>query len=245
MAIILKNAPKTEAYRGLKEAAEKDDRIKLVFGLDNETQQVEIVEIWNPDKKYDNRFVIAPLSSSYVDTVLMNPLQEVRNVKKSTDDPKPAGYTSWLQLMKDKYKEKGITENVNDCCLDSNEYEVVNGVEKAKPTANHNVDYHDNKSWVGGHMVINGDSQTLSPGDSFYLLHICKAHNFFRRDKYYFKIDYPTYALEMTNFLRSYPALSSALFELAAKSKTDEDVEFDIKEYCEKNSIELKNMFFE
>ncbi|MCR4836772.1 MAG: hypothetical protein K5899_10410 [Bacteroidaceae bacterium] len=245
MAIILKNAPKTEAYRGLKEAAEKDDRFKMVFGLDMETQQIEVVEIWNPDKKYDNHFVIVPLSSSYVGIVLMKAGKEVRNVKKSTKDPKPAGYTSWLELMRDKYAENGITENVDDCCLDANEYDVVNGVEAFQPTTNHNVDYHDNRSWVGGHMVKNGDSQTLNPGDDFYLLHICKAHNFFQRDKFYFKTAYQTNALHMTNFFMSYPALRSALFALVDKSKTDEDVEFDIKEYCEKNSIELKNMYFE
>lgn len=245
MAIILKNAPKTEAYKGLKETAEKDDRFKLVFGLDMETQQIEMVELWNPDKKYDNHFVIVPLSSSYVGIVLMNASEKVRNVKKSTNDPKPAGYSSWLELMRDKYAENRITENVDDCCLDANEYGVVNGAEASQPTTNHNVVYPNVSSWVGGHMVKNGDSQTLNPGDDFYLLHICRAHNYYGRDKYYFKTAYQTNALHMTNFFRSYPALRSALFTLVAKSETDEDVEFDVKDYCKKNGIELKNMYFE
>ena len=239
MAIILKNSPKTEAYKGLKVSAEKDEKIRLVFSLDMKTQQTEIVEIWNSEKKYDNHFVIVPLSSSYVRTVTMNPNVEVRNVKWSTYDPKPVGYTSWLQLMRDKYKENGINENVDDCCLDAYEYKKVNGIEQSKAVKNHN------NGWVGGHMVINGNSQVLNPGDDFYLLHICGAHNFFQRDKYYFKIAYQTTALQMTNFLMSYPTLRSALIEVATSSNTDENVEFDIKEFCEKNNVVIKNMYFE
>lgn len=182
MAIILKNAPKTEAYKGLKMSTEKEEGFKLVFSLNMEAQQTEIAEIWNPEKKYDNYFVIVPLSSSYVRTVTMNPGDEVQNVKKSTGDPKPAGYTSWLQLMRDKYNENGIIENVNNCCLDENEYWEANGAEQSKKVKNHNVDFHDNKSWVGGHMVKKGSSQSLNPGDDFYLLHICRAHNFFGRE---------------------------------------------------------------
>lgn len=245
MAIILKNAPKTEAYKGLKMSTEKEEGFKLVFSLDMEAQQTEIAEIWDPEKKYDNRFVIVPLSSSYAGIDTMDPGVEVQNVKKSTNDPKPAGYTSWLQLMRDKYNENGIVENVNDCCLDENEYWEANGVEQSKKVKNHNVDFHDNKSWVGGHMVKKGSSQSLNPGDDFYLLHICRAHNFFGRDKYYFKIRYRTHVLQMKDFFRSYPALRSALFEVAATSDTGEDIEFDIKDFCEKNNIVMENMYFE
>jgi hypothetical protein len=245
MAIILKNAPKTEAYKGLQIPAEKDKEFRLVFSLDMNTQRTEIVGIWNPDQKYDNHFVIVPLSSSYVGIVVMNAGEEVQNVKKSTKDPKPDGYKSWLDLMRAKYNENGITENVDDCCLDPNEYMEVNGTEQYQPTNNHNVVYPNNTSWVGGHMVKKGDSQSLNQGDDFYLLHICKAHNFYQRDKYYFKTGYQTNALQMTDFLMAYPVLRSALFELAAKCNTDEDIEFDVKDYCEKYNVELKNMFFE
>ena len=94
-------------------------------------------------------------------------------------------------------------------------------------------------------MVKKGSSQSLNPGDDFYLLHICRAHNFFGRDKYYFKIRYRTHVLQMKDFFRSYPALRSALFEVAATSDTGEDIEFDIKDFCEKNNIVMENMYFE
>ena len=74
MAIILKNAPKTEAYKGLKMSTKKEEDFKLVFSLDMEAQQTEIAEIWDPEKKYDNHFVIVPLSSSYVGIDTMNPV---------------------------------------------------------------------------------------------------------------------------------------------------------------------------
>ena len=240
MAIILKNAPKTEAYKGLQIPAEKDKEFRLVFSLDMNTQRTEIEEIWNPGQKYDNHFVIVPLSSSYVGLEVMNAGEEVQNVKGSTHDPKPAGYTSWLDLMKAKYNENGIKENADICCLDPNEYMVVNGMEKSQPTTNHNAG-----GCVGGHMVKKGNSQSLNTGDDFYLLHICKAHNFYQRDKYYFKTEYATNALKMTDFFMAYPALRSALFQLAATGNTDEDIEFDVKEYCERHDVKLQNMHFE
>ena len=209
-----------------------------------ESRQTEIVEIYNPEMIYDNRYVIVPLSSTYNGIESIKVGVEVRNVKKSTNDPKPTGYTSWLQLMRDKYAENGITEKVDDCCLDSKEYERINGVEKSTEVDKHNFDYHNGKSWVGGHMVFNGNSQTLNVGDDFYLLHICSAHNFFQRDKYYFKTRYATYALKMTNFFRMYPVLNSALFELAARGDISEEIEFDIKDFCNKSKLILKNMFF-
>ena len=64
MAIILKNAPKTEEGRKLQLTKEQEDMYKFVFRINKEKQCLELYDFWNPEEMYDNKFVIMPLTST-------------------------------------------------------------------------------------------------------------------------------------------------------------------------------------
>ena len=98
MAIILKNAQKTEEGRKLQLTKEQEAIYRLVYRINEEKQRLEFHELWNPEEKYDNEFVIVPLTSTYAGCVFMSAGTEVRNVIGSTPDPKRNGY-SWIQLI--------------------------------------------------------------------------------------------------------------------------------------------------
>ncbi len=65
MAIILKNAPKTEESRWLNFSEEEEERYRIVFRYDEKTKELVNVEPWNAEEKYNNYCVIVPFSSSF------------------------------------------------------------------------------------------------------------------------------------------------------------------------------------
>ena len=65
MAIILKNAPKTEEGRKLQLTKEQEEKYKLVCRVNEEKEELEIVDLWNPEEKYENEYVIVPLTSTF------------------------------------------------------------------------------------------------------------------------------------------------------------------------------------
>lgn len=78
----------------------------------------------------------------------------------------------------------------------------------------------------------------------FYLLPICKTHNYKGQDPFYFKVLWPIDAVKMKNPLYALN-IQSALLSLAESTEGDGDIEFDVKKYCEKNGVEVKDMFFD
>ena len=102
MAIILKNAPKTEEGRKLQLTKEQEAIYKLVYRINKEKEGLEFYDLWEPEKKYDNEFVVVPLTSTYAGYKFMPAGTEVRNVKGSSYDPKRNG-SSWIQLINAVY----------------------------------------------------------------------------------------------------------------------------------------------
>ena len=239
MAIILKNAPKTEEGRKLQLTKEQEEKYKLVCRINEEKEELEIVDLWNPEEKYDNEFVIVPLTSTYAGCVFMSAGTEVRNVIGSTPDPKRNGY-SWIQLINAVYSDNHINEDTSICCLDSYIYDPLTHYAKLLP--NHINPYRI----VGGHMVlnVNGANQNVSRGASFYLLHICNAHNSTACDSYYFKVARGTYALVMQGFLQAQLISKSVIMSQSIHAKTDEDIVIDVKEFCKKHNIKIDTMYF-
>ncbi len=237
MAIILKNAPKTEEGRKLQLTKEQEAIYKLVYRINKEKEGLEFYDLWEPEKKYDNEFVVVPLTSTYVGYEFMRAGTKVRNVKGSSYDPKRNG-SSWIQLINAVYSNNLINEDTSICCLDINVYDPSTHYPKSLP--NHINPYRI----VGGHMVLNGEDQNVKIGDSFYLLHICNAHNSTACDPYYFKVATGTYALVMQGFLQAQPISISDMTSYAVQAETDEDIVIDVKEFCKKHNIKIDTMYF-
>lgn len=238
MAIILKNAPKTEEGRKLNLSKEDEEKYRLVFRINKESKDIEICDIWNPETSYSNDCVIVPITSTYQGIKTMPVGTEVRNVLKSTKDPLYNKSLTWIQLIESVYRDKGITENARTCCLDENAYSKNDD----NPTL---VNHHGDADIVGGHMVEGKDTDNnIATGSSFYLLHICRSHNQKKYDNCYFKVKAATTALVMDDFLLP-PKMTDTLISLSESTKTDADVEFDVKQFCEENNVELQGMSFE
>ena len=86
MAIILKNAPKTEEGCKLNLSKEDEEKYKLVFRINKESEKLDLYGVWNPKEIYGNEYVIAPLTSIYKDTQYLECGTKVQNVEGSTGD---------------------------------------------------------------------------------------------------------------------------------------------------------------
>ena len=240
MAIILKNAPKTEEGRRLNFSKEDEEKYRVVFRYDEKTKELVNVEPWSAELEYDNYSVIVPFTSTFVIKDYFGPKQLVQNVVGSKYDPKPDGYTSWMDLIRTVYRKQGETEDSEKCCLDGNIYDFDTGVSSPIPE-------HYTTGIVGGHMVLKGKNKgdnVLSKGADFVLMHICRAHNLKKFENNYFKPVGKTAVLVMTNFLQRID-IEHLLLSLVESTEGDGDIEFDVKKYCEENGVEVKDMYFE
>lgn len=236
MAIILKNTPKTEEGRKLNLSKEDEEKYRLVFRINKESKELEICDIWNPETSYSNDCLIVPITSTYVGTETMVAGTEVRNVIDSTNDPHAISGKNWIELIEYVYKQNNITENARVCCL--NKYAYSEDGDKEEVT-NHGKYYI-----LGGHMVKGKDTDNkIKEGDSFYLLHICNSHNHRQYNDCYFIVETDTCALKMDGFMLP-PKMTDTLIDLSESTKTDEDIEFDVKQFCEENNVELQGMSF-
>ena len=125
MAIIFKNAPKTEEGKKLNLSKEDEEKYIIVYRINQESWQLEIVEPWDTEKEYDNMCVLMPLTSSYEDVVLLSSGTYVRNVVGSSGDTNPYGNCSWLGIIKLVYDVKGISEDADTCCLNGYAYNTT------------------------------------------------------------------------------------------------------------------------
>ena len=237
MAIILKNAPKTEEGRKLQLTKEQEAIYRLVYRINEEKQRLEFHELWNPEEKYDNRFVVMPLTSTYKELEGLCGGTEMKNIIASSKDPLPNGSihpTSWIDLIKIVYEKEKIKENPLTCCLTKNKYSSDNIASS--------VSHHGNKCIVGGHMVKRGKGQRVIRGD-FYLLHICQGHNSNGLCRYYFKVKPAgTNALKMANYKQLNSEFLATLVNFADK---DGDIDFDLETFCTENNIQLDSVFSE
>lgn len=128
MAIILKNAPKTEEGRKLNFSKEEEEKYRIVFRYNAKTKELVNVEPWSAELKYDNYCVIVPFTSTFVMKDYYGPRQKVQNVIGSTHDPLPAGVPSWMALIRDVYRRQGESESPEVCCLKGKIYDFDTGV---------------------------------------------------------------------------------------------------------------------
>ena len=158
MAIILKNAPKTEEGRRLNLTKEQEEQYRIVFRFDKDTKKLANVEPWSAEGKYDNHCIIASLSSTYYNIVKFPNQYGFRNVVGSSIDPNPYG-GSWLGVIRLVYDVLQIPCRTDICCLDPYHYDAAGN---QTPVPN-----HGNSNIIGGHMVewnmdpVYGDLQYL------------------------------------------------------------------------------------
>ena len=81
MAIILKNAPKTEEGRRLNLTKEQEEEYRIVFRFDKKTKKMANIEPWSAEGKYDNYCVIGSLTSYYYKTIDIEATYRIRNVE--------------------------------------------------------------------------------------------------------------------------------------------------------------------
>ena len=237
MAIILKNAPKTEEGWKLQLTKEQEAIYRLVYRINEEKLRLEFHELWNPEEKYDNRFVVMPLTSTYKELEGLCGGTEMKNIIGSSKDPLPSepGHpASWIDLIRIVYAKNNIREKPMTCCLTKYKYKP----DKSKSPVSH----HGNKCIVGGHMVKKGKGQRIIRR-YFYLLHICQGHNINGLCRYYFKVKPAgTNALKMANYKKLNSEFLATLVNLADK---DGDIDFDLETFCTENNIQLDSVFSE
>ncbi len=235
MAIILKNVPKTEEGRKLNLSKEDDEKYRLVFRINRESKEIDLYGIWNPKIVYDNSYVIVPLTSTYNGCQKMNIGEEVRNVKDSTGDKNP--YGSWIGIIKLVYSVIGYNYDFGYCCLDDYKYSMANGTGTLLSHVNHSTG-----DTLGGHMIEKDKgTNVVAKGGDFLLLPICATHNNTSSDEYYFKVGQECMAVKMTGFKN----LSSVVLNIVNSINADSDIEFDVRQYCDDNGVELQGMSFE
>jgi hypothetical protein len=235
MAIILKNAPKTEEGRKLNLTKEQEEQYRIVFRFDKDTKKLANIEPWSSEGIYDNHCVIASLSSTYSNIVKFPNQYGFRNVVGSSVDPNPYG-GSWLGVIRLVYDVLQIPCRTDICCLDPYHYDAAGN---QTPVPN-----HGNSNIIGGHMVEWNMDPVYGDLQYFLLLPICQAHNNPSQNPYYFKTNGAIVAVLMKSSLYD-PAVRKALLSLADSVEGDGDIEFDVKKYCEENNVEVKDMYFD
>jgi hypothetical protein len=98
--------------------------------------------------------------STYVGTVTWAANTTFANVIGSTDDPKPVGVTSWLELWANKCNNGKDT----DKCSSYNFF--------SKDTT-----WTCTNDSVGGHVIPGTTAKSMSKGSTVYIYPICKRHN--------------------------------------------------------------------
>lgn len=237
MAIILKNAPKTEEGRRLNLTKEQEEEYRIVFRFDRETKELVNIEPWSTEGKYDNYCAISPLTSTFAGTEDLDPNVQLRNVQDSTDDPKQYG-SSWIGIIKLVYDVYGIRYDFSRCCLKGYHYNRSSGV------ATRIDDHFTSVRTLGGHICGNIPNPKFSVLETFGLLPICFAHNSVSENPYYFLTEIKVTAVIMKSPFFALN-IQPDLLSLAESVEGDGDIEFDVKKYCEENNVEVKEMFFD
>lgn len=208
--VFLDSCPYTEEGAKLQLTAEQEEKCRVVYRLDDKGGAV-FSELWNPEKEYSDEYVIVPLRSSFkgVTKTKFKAGKEFANVEGSSGDPRPAGFKSWIEIL----RSNGITTCT--CCATNAIYD---------PNTNKSIDddvwYYDNGQptkapfkcntrMVGGHVLIGSkNSASVFPGSPVHLLPICDCHNITQVTEsghfgagYYMKLGRNTQAVELANYL--------------------------------------------
>ena len=145
-----------------KAGTEADEKWKVLYRK-LEDGRYELAGLYDPDvpdEDYGDDLYAINLSSVYGGTRNLDVGAQVWNAKDTTDDPKPAGTTSWLGLWR----------------------QYVGGVEKCY--VRNSAGINCNCVLVGGHMVRHSNEQHPPYGSNgvVCIIPICNAHNNYTND---------------------------------------------------------------
>ena len=122
------------------------------------------------------------VESTYGGTVTWTLNYSFANVIGSTYDPKPAGYSSWIQLWADKCNGGAYPSKCSS-------YNYSNG---STPFPCNTSDF------VGGHVIPGKTALKVATGGTAYIFPICKAHN--NNDKIYMSMRYNPTGVVLLNY---------------------------------------------
>ncbi len=185
MAYFLDNYPVSEECSDLVLTEEQEKYCRVVYKLDEEGGAV-FSELWDPEAKYSDEYVIVPLRSIRGELESIPKDTRFANVIGSGADPKVDNKT-WLKLWIDVTKTAG---GVHKCCTDGNFYyvnesgkekqhiNIMYPIKEGNEWVDHNVGASCNTSLVGGHIILGTTAATPSRGnENVFIVPICDKHN--------------------------------------------------------------------
>ncbi|MBX7155325.1 MAG: hypothetical protein K1X91_10200 [Bacteriodetes bacterium] len=119
--------------------------------------------------------------STYGGTITWSLNYSFANVIGSTNDPKPYGYSSWIQLWADKCNSGGYPTLCSS-------YNYANG----------KSGFSCSSSFVGGHVIPGTTAKYMPNGSTVYIFPICVPHN--NNDNIYMSMRYNPVGVVLKNY---------------------------------------------
>ena len=162
------------------------EKCKVVYQKREGEEKAKFLELWNPDKEYDEGCMIAPISSIYRGCMPLSIGTKFKNVTGSTNDPNYYG-TSWIGMMCLVYDVLRLDASLlKECCSEQNYYTMYQTEAKERV---------HNGMIFGGHVLVEG------AGNRVFLLPICASHNTLDKDEQYMKLNKDIWAVELAYYL--------------------------------------------
>jgi hypothetical protein len=120
--------------------------------------------------------------STYYGTTTWNLNTAFANVIGSTHDPKPSGYSSWINLW-------ATTCNNGYYTTHCSSYNYEDG---------HTPFSCNTDDFVGGHVILGKTAKSVATGGTVYIFPICKRHN--GNDNIYMSMRYNPKGVVLTNY---------------------------------------------
>lgn len=163
---FINNLPITKLCAELDLSDEINNKCRVVYKIsEGKTDIYEFDSLWNPDKNYSDEYAILPVGSVFDKIIQGNKGDMFSNVIGSSYDKLPAGYSSWIDILK--------KNNIKcDSCMTDGYFYTMRGNEERYFT-----DYHCGGKIVGGHVVGDINNPVLEEGDYVCIVPICNNHN--------------------------------------------------------------------
>ena len=182
---------------------EEEHGCKVVYRKTEDVGIYNFYDLWNPERDYTDEFVILPLRSTYDGTVKYGENQIFANIIGSNEDPNHSA-SSWISL----FSKADPSIPCDTCVTDGKFYNPINGESYSK--TKNGSDCECSPSMVGGHILLNQkDAAKANPGDTVYLIPICKHHNSYvcgngsgNGTGFYMKSKNSGYCIKLKNYLR-------------------------------------------
>ncbi len=188
MAYFLDNYPVSEKSSDLVLTEEQEKYCRVVYKLDEKGGAV-FSELWDPEAKYSDEYVIVPFRSTGGTLEAVGVGTPFANVLGSSADPLPSGQSSWLKYWLNLMNISGW---YTECSTDKSFYYINGNGQEQKhqnilyPKKNaqgyrENVNADARSCYgglVGGHVILNAtEANTVPENCSAYIIAICDKHN--------------------------------------------------------------------